>query len=51
MSDEERQALLARMQASIEEAKRMTREEARERLAEEERREDREFAQGAPARR
>lgn len=33
MSDDERQALLAKMQASIEEAKRLTQEQARHRLA------------------
>ena len=43
MSDEERQALLARMEASREEAKRMTPEEARQRLADEQRREKSQF--------
>ena len=39
MTDEERQALLTRMEASREEAKRMTPEQARERLADEQLRE------------
>jgi uncharacterized protein YqeY len=50
MSDEERQALLARLQASREEAMRMSPEEARERLANEERREMGQFAEGSSAR-
>jgi hypothetical protein len=53
MSDEERQALLARMQASYEEARRMTPEQARERLAEEARRDETAFASaygGSPTR-
>lgn len=49
MSDEERKALLARMQASAEEAKNMSREQARKRLADERRRESRQFAQGFSA--
>lgn len=43
MSDEDRRALLARMEASRDEAKRMTPEQARERLADEQRREKRQF--------
>lgn len=35
MSEEERRALLAKMQASVEEAKNLTQEQARQRLASE----------------
>jgi hypothetical protein len=45
MSDEEREALLARMRATLAEAKKMTPEQARERLEEEAQREAREFAE------
>ena len=50
MSDEERQALLAKMRASAEEAKNLSREQARERLEDERRRESRQLAEGCPAR-
>ncbi len=50
MSDEERKKLLACLQASREEAKHMTQEEARKRLAAENRREKRQFAGSFSAR-
>lgn len=50
MSDEERQALLEKLQASVQEARRMTRDQARARLEDEQLREKREFAEGSWAR-
>lgn len=50
MNDDERQALLAKMRASVEEAKHMTRDEARQRIASEKREETRKFAESFSAR-
>lgn len=49
MSDDERQALLERMQATLAEAKKMTPAQARERLEDEAKREALEFAESDTA--